>query len=87
MQFGNRDNNERNNAMTTDVRKNPHDARTIAAKRVNAALDKFRMVGNTVNWALSQDEREIMADAIEQGAVELVGKLRNVVSTDSKFSF
>jgi len=73
--------------MATNVSKNPEDAKIAAAKRVNATLDKFRMIGNTVNWALSQDEREIMADAIEQGAVELVGKLRNVVSTDSKFSF
>lgn len=74
--------------MATNVSENPQDARDTAAKRINATLNKFRMLGNTVAWALTSEDREIMADAIEQGAIELVGKLRGTVASgDNTFSF
>ena len=69
--------------MATDVTKNPEDAKIGASKRIRSALDSFRKIGNTAGWALSTEDREAMADAIEQGAVELVGKLRGTVASDS----
>ena len=65
----------------TNVKDNPQDAKNAATKRINSALNQFRMLGNTTHWALTPEDREKMADAIEQGAVELVGQLRGTVAS------
>ena len=73
--------------MATNVKDNPQDARNAASKRINGALNQFRMLGNTTAWALDTADREAMADAIEQGALEVVGKLRGTVASGNiKFS-
>jgi len=74
--------------MATNVVQSREDAQLKASKRINTALDKFRQIGNTVNWALTTEDRLAMADAIEQGAVELVEKLRgSSASGSTEFSF
>ncbi len=74
--------------MATNVKDNAQDARNGAERRINATLNQFRMLGNTTGWALSEEDREAMAQAIEQGAVELVGKLRgSIESKGTNFTF
>lgn len=67
----------------TNVKDNPQDAQASAVKRMNGTLSKFRMLANTTSWALSADDRNSMADAIEVGAAELVSLLRGQSSGNS----
>ena len=77
-----------NAVSKTNVKDNPQDARVAAERRINGALNQFRMLGNTTSWALSPEDRNSMADAIEAGAVELVAQLRGTVaSSDGGFTF
>ena len=72
--------------MPTNVKDVPQDARDAASKRVNAALDKFRQIGNSAAWALTSDEREAMAVALENGVIEVASILRGTGTSGTEFN-
>ena len=65
-------------AAPTSVKDNPADARVQAEARIHRAQGALRLVGQTArgNWALSDAQREQMAQAVLETAEQTAAALR-----------